>query len=61
MTCVGQEGTRVHGLACMLHVGSESLDDLGMNLGHKHEYSGSLCIYLGPLEGMRGGDSHTCV
>ena len=47
-------------LHCMLHAGSESFDDLGMNLGHKHESSGSLCIYLGPLEGMRGGDSHTC-
>lgn len=38
----------------MLHVGSESLNDLGMNLGHIHGHSRialSFAYLFGPLRG----------
>lgn len=58
MIDVGQEVT--HGL---LHVGSESLDNLDMNLGHKLALSAialHLHTYLGTSQGVRSGDGHTC-
>lgn len=43
------------GLHCMLRVGSESLDDLDMNLGHKLEHS-DIALSLAYLFGHLTGD-----